>query len=296
MSEPFPKLTAERLWVEYYRGDGFSIGRVADWSLMVVLAGGSFEYGEDGEILSTNHLAWHIDKAYAERIIANNSIFLADLSSKTFDREPDFIICSKDAVELLSTVRDEVKNGTKESLIDSELEEMLLSFKNDKEKMKANRKQNEKAKKSRETISRPWYIRIIDNPFKRFLYGVVVLGVTGIVPVLFPLGGLLCIPFFFWGDYTQVEWIETNQKHICDKCGSESGLKILHIKYRMNIPFLRRITSITYYKTYYAVCCGCTDKHMDDEDRVGLLFNMAKADSVYMKQLTKKEFEEMVKK
>lgn len=293
LCEPFPKLTAERLWVEYYRGDCFSIGRVADWSLMVVLSGGFSEYDEEGAITVTNYYAWHIDRAYAEKIIDNNRVFTADLSSKTFDRDADLIIRTRDAVQVLSAIRDEVAAGTRECRIDSGLEEELLTYKTDKEKMKANREQNETRKKALLGTKPPWYIWIIDNPLKRFLYGAIVVAIGGAIPPLFPLCGLLCIPFFFFGESQTLVWHETGRKLACDKCGTEGDIRILQLNRRMHLPFLRRFTSITYYKTYFAVCSGCMAKHIDDEDAVNLLFNIAKSGSIYVKPLTKAEFAEM---
>ena len=63
---PFPELTANRLWTEYYWAQHFAIGRVADWSLMAVSTSCIEVNGVRG------YAAWHIDREFAEKIINNN--------------------------------------------------------------------------------------------------------------------------------------------------------------------------------------------------------------------------------
>jgi hypothetical protein len=276
------------LWKEYYKAANFSIGRVADWSLMVISPTCIEVQGVVG------YVAWHINKEFAEKIINSNLSFTTTIASNANDDEADLFIKVDGGVEQLTKIREEVQNGTRECLIDSELEEMLKTYL-DPEKMKANRKFNKENLKKIPETKQPWYVNLFKGPLRRIAFGVVALAITGIFPPLMALGGFLCIPFFFWGEYAEQEWIETDKTISCDKCQSESKLKVVKVTHRMYVPFLRRITAIPYMKTYYSVCEGCVKKHLDEES-LGQIIAMARTDMATVKSLSKAEFEELTKK
>lgn len=284
---PFPELTANRLWTEYYWAQHFAIGRVADWSLMAVSTSCIEVNGVRG------YAAWHIDREFAEKTINNNLSFLTTLISNTNKDDADLFIRADGGVEDLTKLRDEVQNGQKESFIDPELEEMLKTYL-DPKKMKANRKHNKAIHKSFPTVKQPWYVEIFKGPLRRILWGLAVLAVCGVFPPLMALGGLLCIPFFFWCESCSDEWTETSKTASCDKCGVEGKIKVVKLTNRMYIPFLRRVTSIPYMKKYYYVCDGCLQKHLG-EDNFSQILAMAKTDMATVKEITKKEYEELLK-
>ncbi len=294
ISEPFPQLAANGLWKEYYKAANFSIGRVADWSLMVISPSPIELYDKESDSTIGCYVAWHIDKEFAEKIINNNLLFTTTIVSNTNKDEVDLVIRIDGGLQQLTAIRDEVQNGTRECLIDAELEEMLKTYL-DKEKMKANREQNKANLKTIEPTKQPWYVQIFKGPLRRILVGLLGLSVGGIFPPLFALAGFLCIPFFFWGEYAEQEWTETSKTEMCDKCKTEGKIKVVKVTNRMYVPFLRRITAIPYMKTYYAVCEGCVKKHLDDES-IGQILAMARTDMATVRALTKAEYEELIKK
>lgn len=133
------KLIEKGLVTEYYRCPSFSICRVADWSLMVFSSVVDTKQEHDTDsytTLSFNCFAWHIDKDFAQKIMENNALFNATLLSKKETREPDLVFWdfedpqyvppeTKHYLAMLEEIRDEVKIGTRESMIDSDLEIIL---------------------------------------------------------------------------------------------------------------------------------------------------------------------------
>lgn len=133
------KLIEKGLVTEYYRCSSFSICRVADWSLMAFSSSVDTKEEHDTDFyttLSSTCYAWHIDKEFAEKIMANNALFNATLSSKKESREPDLVLWdfddpkyappeTKHYLALLEEIRNNVKSGTLETMIDSDLEIIL---------------------------------------------------------------------------------------------------------------------------------------------------------------------------
>lgn len=133
------KLIEKDYITEYYRCPSFSICRVADWSLMVFanITDKKEEHDADSyTVLYSKFFAWHIDKEFAEKIMANNAVFNATMLSKKDAREPDLVLWDFDDSKnvpaatkrfdaQLKEIREEVSLGTRECIIDPELELIL---------------------------------------------------------------------------------------------------------------------------------------------------------------------------
>ena len=113
------------LITQYYKTIDFRICRVADWSIMVFSTTPKNETDSDGDVIESTYFAWHIDHAFAQKIIENPAAFQASLLSKSTKKDPDFSLSTQDALEKLTKIREEVKNGEREANIDPDFENML---------------------------------------------------------------------------------------------------------------------------------------------------------------------------
>ncbi len=121
----FNRLEEQGLVKRYYAGRGFKICRIADWSIMVIDMVGEQHYDADGEEDYITYKAWYLDLDTAQKIIKNNTAFSALMTSKQTAREPDMIISTADGIEVLSAIKEEIRNGTRECMIDPLLEKEL---------------------------------------------------------------------------------------------------------------------------------------------------------------------------
>lgn len=133
------KLIEKGLVTEYYRCPSFSICRVADWSMMAFSSAVDTKEEHDSDsytTLSFTCYAWHVDKEFAEKLMANNALFNATLLSKKESKEPDLVLWdfedpqyvppeTKHYLAQLEEIRGEVHAGTRECMIDPELEKVL---------------------------------------------------------------------------------------------------------------------------------------------------------------------------
>lgn len=116
----FKALQNEGLVIEYYCATDFSLCLVANWSIMAIDDKGEVEYDSDGPDI-TYYPAWHIDTETAKALMENNALF----TNIKANRKSDLDFYGTERKKLIK-IRDEIANGTRESMIDEEFKKPLL--------------------------------------------------------------------------------------------------------------------------------------------------------------------------
>ena len=116
----FKAFQNEGLVIEYYCATDFSLCLVANWSIMAIDDKGEVEYDSDGPDI-TYYPAWHIDTETAKALMENNALF-TDIKA---NRKSDLDFYGTERKKLIK-IRDEIANGTRESMIDEEFKKPLL--------------------------------------------------------------------------------------------------------------------------------------------------------------------------
>lgn len=98
-----------------YRGDVFTICRIAQWAYMAVIV--LEDTTEDEyEPSRVSIAAWHIDCEFGKKIMENNAVFAATMLSKQTSKEPDLIATITAQENPLEDIRNEIKNGVRKPI------------------------------------------------------------------------------------------------------------------------------------------------------------------------------------
>lgn len=118
------KLQKSGLLEVCYRGNVFTICRVAKWAYMAVMVVEDTtedEY-EDSRV---SIVAWHIDCEFGKKIMENNALFAATMLSKQTSKEPDLAVTISDKENPLEDIRNEVRNGVRKPIEDPGLDRIF---------------------------------------------------------------------------------------------------------------------------------------------------------------------------
>lgn len=150
-------------------------------------------------------------------------------------------------------------------------------------------------------------IKILSNPAARCGIGllVTVLG-GGLAGALFPPLGVIILPFIFLtlmlGEDAAEFWYDSDTKEQCAVCGEETGVKLIRVRHYMYafvplpiINALCRALRIPYRSTYYKVCAKCKETHVEEND-LAMIQTIANGGLATVCEITKQEFETMIKK
>ena len=108
-----------------YRGNNFTICRVAKWAYMAVFVTEDTSNDEDEET-RISIAAWHIDYEFGKKIMENNAVFSATFLSNQTARVPDLV----DTIYLwkpnkVEAIRKEVESGIRKPMLDPGLDRLF---------------------------------------------------------------------------------------------------------------------------------------------------------------------------